>query len=81
MAGADLLNGGTGTPAVLQRSESGQGILGAKEGRGMWLWSGVVVVVLSSHMSVGLWRTPRQCVMPHHNDKSHVKGQIYFCPF
>ena len=35
MAGADLLNGGTGTPAVSQRSESGQGILGAKEGRGM----------------------------------------------
>ena len=46
MAGADLLNGGTGTPAVSQRSESGQGILGAKEGKG-------IVAVLSSRMSAG----------------------------
>ena len=45
MAGADL-SGGTGTPAVSQRSESGQGILGAKEGRG-------IVAVLSSRMSAG----------------------------
>ena len=51
--GTDLLNGGTGTPVVLQRSESGQGILGVKGGRGMWLWSGVVVAVLS-HNSVCL---------------------------
>ena len=43
MAGVDRLDGGTGTPVVSQRSESGQGILGAKEGRGMWLWSAVVV--------------------------------------
>ncbi len=53
MPGADLLNGGTGTPVVSQRLESGQGILGAKEGRGMWLWSAVVVSVLSSRMSTG----------------------------
>ena len=53
MAGADLLNGGTGTPAVLKRSESGQGILGVKEGRGKWVWSAVVVAVLSSRMSAG----------------------------
>jgi hypothetical protein len=53
MAGADRLNGGTGTPAVSQRSESGQGILGAKEGTGMWVWSAVVLAVLSSRMSAG----------------------------
>jgi hypothetical protein len=53
MAGADRLSGGTGTPAVSQRSESGQGILGAKAGRGMLLWSAVVVAVLSSRMSAG----------------------------
>jgi hypothetical protein len=32
MAGADLLDAPTGT-AVAQRSEAGQGILGAKEGK------------------------------------------------
>jgi hypothetical protein len=32
----DLLNAPTGT-AVAQRSEAGQGILGAKEGKGMWV--------------------------------------------
>ena len=53
MAGADRHNGGTGTPVVSQRSESGQGILGPKEGRGMWVWSAVVLAVLSSRMSVG----------------------------
>ena len=47
MTGSDLLNGDTDKPAVLQRSESGQGILGAKESRGMWLWSTVVVEVRS----------------------------------
>jgi hypothetical protein len=36
MAGDDLLNATTGT-AVAQRSEAGQGILGAKEGKGMWV--------------------------------------------
>ena len=50
MAGTDLLDGGTGTPAVSRWSESGQGILGAKEGRGVWFWSAVVVAVLSSRM-------------------------------
>jgi hypothetical protein len=54
MAGADLLDEGTGTPAVSQRSESGQGILGAKAGRGgMLLWSAMVMAVLSSRMSAG----------------------------
>jgi hypothetical protein len=38
MTRADRLNGGTGTPPVSQWSESGEGILGAKEGRGMWVW-------------------------------------------
>jgi hypothetical protein len=42
----------TGT-AVAQRSETGQGILGAKEGKGMWVWSAVVLAVLSSRMSAG----------------------------
>ena len=51
-AGTDRLDGGTGTPVVSQRSESGQAILSVKEGSGMWLWSDVEVVVLSSHMSV-----------------------------
>ena len=50
MAGADLLDAPTGT-AVAQRSETGQGILGAKEGKGMWVWSAVVLAVLSSRMS------------------------------
>ena len=53
MAGADRLDGYTGTPAVSQRSESGEGILSVKEGRGMWLWSDVEVADLSSHMSGG----------------------------
>ena len=54
MSGTDLLDGDTVTPEVLQRSESGQGILGVKGGRGgMLLWSAVVMVVLSSHMSTG----------------------------
>jgi len=51
MAGADRLNGGTDTPAISQQSEAGQVILGAKEGRGMWVWS--VLAVLSSRMSAG----------------------------
>ena len=51
MTGSDLLDGDTDTPVVSQRSESGSGILGVKEGRSTWLWS-VVVVVLLSHMSV-----------------------------
>ena len=45
MAGADLLDAPTGT-AVAQRSETGQGILGTKEGKGMWVWSAVVLVVV-----------------------------------
>ena len=36
MTGADLLESPTGT-VVAQRSEAGQGILGAKEGKGMWV--------------------------------------------
>ena len=52
MAGADLLNAPTGT-AVAQRSETRQGILGGKEGKGMWVWSAVVLAVLSSRMSAG----------------------------
>jgi hypothetical protein len=36
MAGADLLKAPTGT-AVAQWSEAGQGILDAKEGKGMWV--------------------------------------------
>ncbi len=36
MSWADLLDAPTGT-AVTQRSETGQGILGAKEGKGMWV--------------------------------------------
>jgi hypothetical protein len=52
MSGTDLLDAPTGT-VVTQRSEAGQGILGAKEGKGMWVWSGMVLVVLSSRMSVG----------------------------
>ncbi len=45
----------TGT-AVAQRSEAGQGILGAKEGKGMWVWSAMVLTVLSSRMSAGGWK-------------------------
>ena len=52
MAGADLLDAPTGT-AVAQRSEAGQGILGAIKGKGMWVWSAVVLAVLSSRMSAG----------------------------
>ena len=52
MAGADLLDAPTGT-AVAQRLEAGQGILGAKEGKGMWVWSAMVLAVLSSRMSAG----------------------------
>ena len=55
MAGADRLDGGTGTPAVSQRSEVGRGKLGAKAGRGkydMW-YEWVVKALLSSCMSVG----------------------------
>jgi hypothetical protein len=36
MVGVDLLDAPTGT-VVGQRSEAGQGILGANEGKGMWL--------------------------------------------
>ena len=53
MTGDDRLDGDTDTPVVPQRSESGQGILGVKTGRGMLLLYVVVVQVLSSHMSVG----------------------------
>ena len=55
MAGADLLDGGTCTPAVSQRSEAGQGILCAKEGIGKYhMWYGVVCkAVMSSCMSAG----------------------------
>jgi hypothetical protein len=53
MSGTDRLNGDTDTPTVSQRSESGQGILGVTEGRGVWVWSSVVLVVLSSYMSAG----------------------------
>jgi hypothetical protein len=42
MAGADLLKTPTGT-AVVQQSETGLGILGAEEGKGMWVWSVVLV--------------------------------------
>jgi hypothetical protein len=52
MTGADLLDTPTGTE-VAQRSEAGQGILGDKEGKGMWVWSAMVLVVLSSRMSDG----------------------------
>ena len=52
MAGTDLLDTPTDT-VVAQRSETGQGILGAKEGKGMWVWSAVVLAVLSSRMSAG----------------------------
>ena len=54
MTGVDLFDGGTGTSEVSQQSESGQGILGTNGGRGgLLLWSAVVMVVLSSHMSTG----------------------------
>ncbi len=52
MTGTDLLDTPTDT-AVAQRSETGQGILGAKECKGMWVWSAVVLAVLLSRMSVG----------------------------
>jgi hypothetical protein len=52
MAGDDLFDSPTGT-SVAQRSEAGQGILGAKEGKGMWVWSAMVLAVLSSRMSAG----------------------------
>ena len=52
MAGTDLLDTPTDT-VVAQRSETGQGILGAKVGKGMWVWSAVVLEVLSSRMSAG----------------------------
>ena len=52
MAGDDLLDAPTGT-AVATWSETGQGILGTKEGKGMWVWSAVVLAVLSSRMSAG----------------------------
>ena len=48
MAGADLLNGGTGT-AVSQQSEAGQGIMCAKEGIGKCdMWYGVVCKAVMS---------------------------------
>ena len=52
MAGDDLLDAPTGT-AVATWSETGQGILGTKEDKGMWVWSAVVLAVLSSRMSAG----------------------------
>jgi hypothetical protein len=48
MAGADLLNGGTGT-AVSQLSEARQGIMCAKEGIGKYgMWYGVVCKAVMS---------------------------------
>ncbi len=69
MAGADFLDSPTGT-VVAQRSEAGQGILGAKEGEGMWVWSAMVLAVLSSRMSAGGCSLAgrRQCAMSRHND-------------
>jgi hypothetical protein len=52
MTGTDLLDAPTGTP-VTQRSEGGQGILGVTEGKGMWVWSAMVLAVLSSRMWAG----------------------------
>ena len=62
MEGVDLLDPPTGT-VVGQRSEGGQGILGATEGKGMWVWSAVVLAVLSSRMSAGghLGMPPGMC--------------------
>ena len=43
MTGTDLLDGGTDTTTVSQRSEEGQGILCVKEGIGKYdMWYGVV---------------------------------------
>jgi hypothetical protein len=56
ITGADLLDGGTDTVAVSQRSEEGQRILCVKEDIGKYdMWYGVVckVVVMSSCMSAG----------------------------
>jgi hypothetical protein len=50
MAGADRLDAPTGT-AVAQRSEAGQGILGAKECKVMWVWSAMVLAVLSCYLA------------------------------
>ena len=54
MAGADRLDGGTGTPVVSQRSDSGQGILAAKAGRGKYdVLYDVVCKAVMSFMSAG----------------------------
>ncbi len=55
MAGADRLDGGTGTPAESQLSEAEQGILRNKVGRAkydMW-YDWVVKALVSSCMFVG----------------------------
>ena len=89
MAGDDLLNAPTGT-AVATWSETGQGILGAKEGKGMWVWSAVLLAVLSSRMSTGGCslagrRDNVPClritaILPSHVPFWHPSGrvQIYF---
>ena len=54
MSGADLLDGGTDTSVVSQRSESGYGILSVKEDIGKYdMWYDVVCKadVMSSCMS------------------------------
>ncbi len=69
MAGADLLDPPTDT-GVAQRSETGQGILGAEEGKGVWVWSAVVLtglVVAHVGRRLLLGRSSRQCAMPPHN--------------
>jgi hypothetical protein len=61
MVGTDLLDEPTGT-VIVQRSETGQGILGVKDGKGMWVWSVMVLVVLSSRMST------TDCSLAGHRD-------------
>jgi hypothetical protein len=50
MSGSDRLNGDTDTTEVSQRSESGQGILGVQEGRGMWVWSTGIGGLVVAHV-------------------------------
>ena len=63
MAGADRHNGGTVTPAVSQRSESGQGIMCAKEGIGKYdMWYGVVCkAVMARRPSSPLQEVATRC--------------------
>ena len=75
MSGVDLLGGFTWTPPVSSRSESGQGIMGVKPGKGMllcMLYSGGLVVVdvvgdwsLTSHrvnVSMSMCQCQCQCI-------------------